>query len=263
MSRSLWMAGSRGGAKNARACQAAADQRRQSSRTRTGPEGDRAHDAWHQNGVRRVAGRLGSPSGARSCPMLPPSSESYRAVTAIVRGGMLFWHQWRLPGCLGVGRQTAHKPARNAIGAQRYLTTHSPFPVPRSVGFGGDTRQSTGPAAPWLEGGESGLRTPKRSRVLHLLRPIGRGQRWVAGCIDPRRPSDLAITRASFAPTRHRPLVIAQLVPGFSTLSGAKQITKLPPHARLFSGRERLLPSLACPSPTRPVIVAAQSRYPR
>jgi hypothetical protein len=30
------------------------------------------------------------------------------------------WHQSRMPGCLGVGRQ--RKPARNPIGAQRYLT---------------------------------------------------------------------------------------------------------------------------------------------
>ena len=111
-------------------------------------------------------------------------------------------------------------------------------PCPDRLASAGTLDSRSGPAGPWLEGGESGLRTAKRSRVLHLLRPIGRGQRWVAGCIGPRRLSDLWRSPAH----RLRPVVIAQLVPGFSTLPGAKQITKLPPHARLVSGRERLFP---------------------
>ena len=147
MSRSLWMAGSRRGAKRARAGQAAAGQRRQSSRARTGPEGDRAHDAWHQNGVRRVAGRLGSPSGARSCPMLPPSSESYRAVTAIVRGGMLFWHQWRLPGCLASGdrQHTNLLGMPSAPNGTLPLIPHSPCPDRWASAGTLDSRQARQP----------------------------------------------------------------------------------------------------------------------
>ena len=123
-------------------------------------------------------------------------------------------------GCRGVwasgdSTQTCSKSHRRPTVPYHY----SPFPVPRSVGFGGDARQSTGP-------GDSGSRTAKRS--------VGS---LAALMIDPRRLSHLAITRASFAPTRHRPTCSRFLHP-----PAAKQITKLPPHARLFSGRERLLP---------------------
>jgi hypothetical protein len=90
-------------------------------RVRTGSEGHRAHHAWHQIKMRMVAERLGSPSAARSCPTLPSSSESYRAVTAIVGNRVCPGTNGDCRGVWALGDSA--NLLQNPISAQRYLTT--------------------------------------------------------------------------------------------------------------------------------------------
>ncbi len=112
------------------------------------------------------------PNEARSCPMLPRSSESYRAVTAIVRNGMLSWHQSRLPGVSG--RQAT---AQSCSECHRRPTVpyHSPFPD-RWLG-----RATAGHSRAWRmrrvesrQSTEEGLRRRSGAESSSDCGPIGR-----------------------------------------------------------------------------------------
>ncbi|KAK4123054.1 hypothetical protein N657DRAFT_446020 [Parathielavia appendiculata] len=133
------------------------------------------------------------------------SSESYRAVTAICPGGTVSWHQSQIWGCLGIGQQ--RQPARNLIGAQRYLTISH---------VGGATTSNMA------------LATQQRWTVCDRDRSrLATSTHWMAVfalIFGPLFSSDDRHSRA---------LVIAQLIPCFSTPRRQGEVTELPLHARL------------------------------
>jgi len=121
------------------------------------------------------------------------------------------WHQWRPLGRLGIGRQ--HQPAQNPIGAQRYLTNSR-----------------------CLSRRHSAWRLRQHAWWKKWQRKSGseRSSRLDVRCTDHRPLSQLAHDRLC-------PLVMAKPLSQLPHLAGAKQVTKLPLHARLHTGQAGFL----------------------